>query len=348
MAENFTNMGIDYSQVMPLIDEDATGKNLLSMRQVTQKAILAYITEAYAAEATLPAGIDLLPRRTLTALMRQPSTRTGGSFDEAIVKLGGIGRYRGGMESSSEAKGESRYDSVVALGTQNDMLAERTIEEFGPHFAAFALHQEIARGHLPRIVPVINAGDGRNEHPTQTLGDFFTIHKEFGQLSELNLAIVGDFERYRAAHSLMIGAATVGMSVTTVESTAAPLPVGYADLLGDSLTRTSDLDAAMETADVLYVCRNPDEYTGDNVSEQERSAKLAQDYTKWIITDQRLQIMQQDAIVLHPRPRRNELHQSVDTNHRVRDVQQMEDVKIMRMAIIARHFGESIKAAAKQ
>ena len=345
MAENFANMGIDYLVVMPPIEGDATNKNLLSMRQLTQRDILDYIEEAYAAEATLPYGIDLLPRRSLTALMRQPSTRTGGSFDEAIEKLGGIGRYRGGMESSSEAKGETRYDSVVALGTQNDMIAERTAEELGPHFAAFALHREFTRKHLPRIIPVINAGDGRNEHPTQTLGDFFTVHKEFGQLAELKVAIVGDFERYRAAHSLMIGAATVGMSVITVESNAAPLPIGYEDLLGDALTRTTDLDAAMEMADVLYVCRNPDEYTGDNAAEKQRSQKLAKDYEGWTITKQRLQIMPEDAIVLHPRPRNTELHPSVDSDKRVRDVQQMEDVKIMRIAIVARHFGKSIAAA---
>lgn len=339
---------IELKAVQQPIAGDATLKNLLSMYQLSEEDIFDYLREAEAAEGTMPYGIDLLKRRSLLALMRQPSTRTGGSFEEAMTKLGGAGRYRGGMESSSEAKGESRYDSEVALATQNDIIAERTSEEYGPMFAAYAIEREVRLGHLERIVPVINAGDGRNEHPTQTLGDLFTIYKEFGELKGLTLSIFADYERYRAARSLLIGAAAVGMNVIAVEPTVAPVPADVSALFAPGqLITTGDIDEAMRRANVLWLGRNPDEYDGKDAFEKARSAQLAKEYAERIIDVDRLQKMPTDAIVMHPRPRRDELHPSVDTDRRVRDVAQMQNMIPMRMAIVARHLGVSILDAMK-
>lgn len=334
--------------VLPIAG-DAGGKNLLSMRQLMADDIYEYIEEARAAERfrndPLRRGLSLLPFTVLQAVMRQPSTRTGGSMVTAMEKLGGSAQLISGMSSSSEAKGESVADSWAAFATQSDILGIRTAEDDGPTFAAQIIAMLAKKEKLPRTVPVINLGDGRNEHPTQALGDFYTIQK-YKKLKGLTMAVVGDHERYRAFHSLIIGAASLGMNIIAVESPAAPVPQYEIDLLGDRLQRTGDLDEAMREADVLYVGRNPDEYDGSDPAEQKRSLELAAAYKRWAIDHKRLQQMRKDAIVLHPRPRRNELHPSLDGDPRMKDVEQMDSMIPMRMAIIARHMGLSVAHAA--
>ncbi|MBC7869037.1 hypothetical protein H7X69_02575, partial [Candidatus Saccharibacteria bacterium] len=335
---------VDRSVMQP-IDGDAFEKNLLSMHQLCDKDIYDYIKEAAAAETILrdPSrrGVTVARFLKLTSLMRQPSTRTGGSMTTAMEKLGGSAQLISGMASSSEAKGESLSDSWVAIATQTDILGIRTAEDDGSAYAAQAIAIASERGDLFNFVPVINLGDGRNEHPSQGLGDMFTIYKKFGSFEGLTAAVVGDHERYRAHHSFMIGAVALGMKVIAVESPAAPVPPAMVEKFGDRLTRTDDLDGAMEVADVLDMGRNPDEYAGDDNKEKARSKQLAQDYASWIVDYDRIQQMPLDSIILHPRPRRDELHPSVDIDHRMKDVEQMANMIPMRMAIIARHLGKS-------
>jgi aspartate carbamoyltransferase catalytic subunit len=280
----------------------------------------------------------------MIALMRQPSTRTGGTMVTAIEKLGGPGHLFSGMASSSEAKGESLEDSYVALATQSDMIGVRTKEEDGPYRAARAIAQSFHYGKLWQPVPIINLGNGTDEHPTQALGDAFTLAKwnNFEPLAGKTMAVVGDHERYRAHHSDLLIAKRLGMQVIAVESEVAPVPEAIVTELGSNLERTLDLDAAMRAADILVVGRNPDEYDGDDPAEQLRSRWLAQSYAGWIIDLARLQQMRPDGIVLHPRPRRDELHPSVDSDLRMWDVEQMASQVSMRMAIVARHLGASI------
>jgi len=336
----------EWTDVMLPIDRDPTGKNLLSMRQLSTEDVYDYLDQAYVAEEVIrdpsKRGISILPGVVLKAIMRQPSTRTGGSMTTAMNKLGGVGELISGMSSSSEAKGESLTDSWEAFATQCDILGTRTAEDYGPMLAARTIANSFSNGKLPERIPVINLGDGKNEHPTQALGDLFTIDKHFSRLEGLRLAVVGDHERYRAFHSLLIGAAAVGMQIEAVESNVASVPESLVRELGGQLTRTDDLDAAMRRADVLYIGRNPDEYTGKVKAEKRRSKQLAKDYTGWGIDLERIQQMSPKSIVLHPRPRRNELHPSVDADPRMKDVGQMANMIPMRMAIIARHMGKVI------
>jgi aspartate carbamoyltransferase catalytic subunit len=338
----------DLDNLAPAINGDPAGKNLLSIRQLANEDIYQYIEEARAAERYVRdptrRGVDLLPHAVMIALMRQPSTRTGGTMVTAIEKLGGPGHLFSGMASSSEAKGESLADSYVALATQSDMIGIRTKEEDGPYHAAHAIAQSFRFGKLWQPVPIINLGNGTDEHPTQALGDVFTIAKwqDFDRLDGLTVAVVGDHERYRAHHSDLLIAKRLGMRVIAVESEAAPVPDDIANDLGDNLERTLNLDAAMREADVLVMGRNPDEYDGDDPWEQTRSRWLADSYAGWTIDADRLQQMKPDAIVMHPRPRRDELHPSVDSDPRMWDVEQMASQVAMRMAIVARHLGVSI------
>lgn len=342
----------ELAAVLQPIAGNAAGKNLLSMTQLNAKDIQDYIDEAYAAEALVhdPAkrGLNLLPNSVLKIVMRQPSTRTGGSMATAMAKLGGSAEVISGMSSSSEAKGETLPDSWVAFATQADILGIRTTEDGGPVLAAQTIATAARDGKLWQKVPVINLGDGRNEHPTQALFDLFTIHKKFGKFKGLTIVLVGDHERYRPHHSLMLGAAQLGMNIVAVESPVAKAPKELVKVLGDKFSSTDDLDAAMQSADVLYMGRNPDEYSGDDKNEQFRAEQLAASYAKWIVDYQRLQQMKPDAMVMHPRPRRNELHPSIDADPRAYDVIQMANAIPMRMAIIARHLGVSISNTPKQ
>lgn len=338
-----------YTDVLQPVAGRPEGKHFLSIRQLDVDDIDDYLVDAYAAEQLVDdasrRGITLLPHAELKAVMRQPSTRTGGSMATAMDKLGGKAQVISGMAGSSEAKGESLADSWIAFATQADIIGARTAENEGPAFAARAIETAMRDGKLKRTVPVINLGDGKNEHPTQALGDLFTIHKKFGRLEGLTMAVVGDHERYRAFHSLLLAAAKVGMTVIAVESIAAPVPINLSKELGSSLERTDDLDEAMRHANVLYMGRCPDEYDGkDDLEEEWRSHLLAEAYAGWRVDYDRLQQMDPNGIVLHPRPRKNELDPSIDSDPRAWDVEQMAHMIPMRMAIIARHLsGLSIR-----
>ena len=347
-GERATESPLYMPEVAQPIAGNPAGKNLLSMLQFTADDIDVYMDEAYAARRLIQGpnrGATVLPFVTMVALMRQPSTRTGGSMAKAIQRLGGSAQLISGMDSSSEAKGESRADSDIALATQADILGIRTAESYGPAFAAQAIAVSKAAGKFSRAVPVINLGDGTVEHPTQTLGDLFIMQDCLGDLSGQTLAIVGDHERYRAFHSLIIGAVALGMHVVLVESPAARVPQALVDLAGSRLTRTTNLDQAMSAADVLYMGRNPGEYVGESEFERARSRELQAAFARWVVDHERLQQMSEDAILLHPRPRLSELHPSVDTDPRVKDVEQMEAMIPMRMAILALHMGVSIMDA---
>lgn len=350
MAFESTSTPISYEDVALSIDGRPEGKNLLSINQLSQQDIMDYISEAYAAEALVNDprryGMSLLAYAVLKAIMKQPSTRTGGSCTTAMQKLGGSADLISGMNTSSEAKGESVEDTWVAFAAQADILGIRTKEDYGPKIAATAIAMARLSGQMEKIVPVINLGDGKNEHPTQALGDMFTIHKKFKRFEDLTAVVVGDHERYRAHHSFMLAAAELGMRIVAVEAPCSLVPDSIAEKLGDSLKRTTKLDQAIRSADILYMGRNPDEYSDEaDPLEKDRSQQLALSFSSWIIDRHRLGQMPEGSIVMHPRPRRDELAIDSDLDHRMKDVQQMVNMIPMRMAIFARHLGKSIKDA---
>jgi aspartate carbamoyltransferase catalytic subunit len=346
---------VNLSRVMQPIEGNPERKHLLSVQQLTSEDIMDYIREAKAAEAIIRnprrLGIDLMPHVVLAAVMRQASTRTAGTMATAMEKLGGVAHVFSGMSTSSEAKGESLPDSWVALATQSDIIGTRTKEQYGPALAAQSINQAFEDEQLWFRIPVINLGDGTNEHVTQFLGDSYTINKEFGDFEGLTAGVVGAHGEYRAHHSFLLGANILGMKIVAVESEASPVPGDIAETLGDNLTRVGadDLDEIMPELDVLYMGRRPDEYINSkNPDQVEKSRQLTSDYQKWTIDYQRLQQMKLTAIEMHPRPRRDEVHPSVDRDHRTREVQQMATMVPMRMAIIARHMGRTITGSASR
>ncbi len=357
MSETSIPKDFDPNSVISPINGDFAGKNLLSVSQLSPSDIRTYLEEAGAADKLIQhpdfRGISLLGHHVLVAVMRQPSTRTGGSMRTAMSRLGGVSGVISGMQSSSEAKGESLADSVLALAIQADVIATRTEEEFGPHYVASVQDYYHSIGKLRRIAPVINLGDGKNEHPTQTIGDLLTIEKHVlspsgDNFSDLTITMVGNHEDYRAFHSLMIAAKVLDMAVIAVQSDVAKVPKKYRDLLGYNLEITKDLKGALVDSDVVYYGRNPDEYSGENKKAKERSNLLARDFADWRMDEEKLKLMPPNAIFMHPRPRKDEVDPIIDKDPRVVDVLQMDYMIPARMAVIALALGRSIRSASEK
>jgi aspartate carbamoyltransferase catalytic subunit len=334
---------------MEPIDGDPKGKHFLSVRQLGAEDIRSYIREAHAAKEILlreppDDHINLLPHVRLIALMRQASTRTAGTNTFGIEKLGGHGDRISGIEALSEAKGESLPESWVAMAAQTNVLATRTHEAFGPAFAAFVTDRMVAQGRLPRRVPTFNAGDGPNEHPTQFIGDIFTLAEHWeGDIDGKIALVAGAQHNYRAFHSFMLGGAKLGMKFIAVETPYAPVPEDIVQELGDKLLiQTEDFDSVIGDADVIYMGRKPDEYNGDNLKEKLRNKKLDNFYTKIVLNQERFKRRKKGAVGMHARPRGPEVHPSVDRDKGMIDVIQMYNLTPGRMAVIAGSLGKSI------
>lgn len=335
-----------FADVCKPFEPRSANQHFLSVEQLSPDSFRWLLRETETAEMALGnGGIDLLPRNVVKAVMRQPSTRTGGSLTTSAVKLGAAGHLYSGMESSSEAKGELTRDSMIALAAQADVLGLRTAEDFGPHEAAQAIDAAVG---LTMGTSVINLGDGTNEHPTQAVGDMYTILKKFGSFDGLQIGFVGDHLRYRAFHSGMFAAGTLlSMKVYAVAADCAPVPDYLADTLGNRLTVVGPeyLNDVMRTVDVLYVGRNPDEYTGEDAEEQARRQALAEVYKTWRVDNERIaKHMDPEAIVMHPRPFGSELVIEGDCPQ-MYDIGQMQNMIPARMAVLAACKGVSIAAA---
>ena len=329
-----------YHEIHRPIANEPKGKNLLSVSQLTKADVMNYIKEA---EAARQLSIRLKNSQTPTlplaglvykSIMRQPSTRTGGSMTTAAGKLGAFAELWSGMATSA-AKGETTADEAVAFATQADLIGMRTEDCYGPAEAAIAIAESHKAGKLEHIAPIINLGDGTNEHVTQALGDMYTIYLRFGKLEGLKLCLIGDMQSYRAHHSLVLMAYLFDMEVYVVESPEAQLPTKYVELLGNKLHQVNNLDDVIDQVDILYAGRMPKEYFNDDHHNQ----LLQEAYAKWVIDSERLKKFSPNGIVMHPRPRGPELHPSIDNDVRAADVEQMSNMIPMRQAIIASAFG---------
>ncbi len=328
------------------------GESFLSMRQLNEPAIMNLLEEAHAVEEykklveTDDSKSIFNRSKILDVVMRETSARIEASMLKAMTFLGGTG-ISSNIDKTSEAKGETITDSWLALATNSSVLGIRTPNNFGPHKADEILHKYHEYGKLKKLVPIINLGDGTNEHPTQALGDLLTMYEfmpEGKSFKDIKLTMVGDHERYRAFHSLVIGAQILDITVQLVESPHAKLPEEYQNFeSGKLINYEMDLDSALEETDVLYIGRNPEEYAGLENKEFKRTRRLNRDYQKWHIDQQKIGLMPESSVILHPRPRGPEISPDIDFDPRVVDVAQMELSTNMRMAIMAQILGKSIK-----
>ena len=259
--------------------------------------------------------------KKLATLFFEPSTRTRLSFEAAMYELGGNVLGFSEAQSSSSAKGESVSDTVKVVGYYADIIAMRHPKEGAPLVASYSAG-----------VPVINAGDGGHNHPTQTLTDLLTIKREKGRLNNLTVGFCGDLKFGRTVHSL-IGALSRYENVKIVLISPNELTVPeyikkeILEAKNIEFVETTDLEAALPNLDILYMTR----------VQKERFFN-EQDYIRlkdsYILTPEKLEIAKSDLCVLHPLPRVNEITVAVDKDNRAKYFEQAKNGKYIRMALI--------------
>ena len=259
--------------------------------------------------------------KTLATLFFEPSTRTRLSFEAAMYGLGGNVLGFSEAQSSSASKGESVADTARVVSCFADIIAMRHPKEGAPLVAS-----------MNATVPVVNAGDGGHNHPTQTLADLLTIYREKGRLSDMTVGFCGDLKFGRTVHSLIEALSRyTGINIVLVSPYELTLP-GYIkrDVLERNsirYTETTDLSAVMPELDVLYMTRVQKE----RFFNEEDYLRLKDSY---ILRPEKLDDAKSDLSVLHPLPRVNEISVAVDSDSRACYFKQVENGKLMRMALI--------------
>ena len=259
--------------------------------------------------------------KKLATLFFEPSTRTRLSFEAAMYELGGNVLGFSEAQSSSASKGESVADTIRTVGAYADIIAMRHPKEGAPMVAS-----------RKSTVPVINAGDGGHNHPTQTLTDLLTISREKGRLSDMTVGLCGDLKFGRTVHSLISAMSryeNVKFILISPEELKIPEYLKHEVLEKNSIEyiETTDLEAAMPQLDILYMTR----------VQRERFFN-EQDYIRlkdsYILTPDKLDNAKEDLSILHPLPRVNEISVAVDDDPRARYFEQVLNGKFIRMALI--------------
>jgi aspartate carbamoyltransferase catalytic subunit len=264
---------------------------------------------------------DLCKHKQLATLFFEPSTRTRLSFESAMLSLGGSVLGFSEANSSSAAKGETVGDTVRTVSCYADIIAMRHPKEGAPYAAAQFSE-----------VPIINAGDGGHNHPTQTLTDLLTIHREKGRLSNFTIGFCGDLKFGRTVHSLVNALSryeNIRYILISPEELKLPRYVKEESLKkrGISYTQTTDLDSVIPELDVLYMTR----VQRERFFNEEDYLRLKDSY---VLTPEKLVHAKPDLSILHPLPRVNEIAVAVDRDPRAAYWKQVKNGKFIRMALI--------------
>ena len=258
--------------------------------------------------------------KKLATLFFEPSTRTRLSFEAAMYELGGNVLGFSESQSSSAAKGESVADTAKTVSCYADIIAMRHPKEGAPLVAA-----------MNADVPVINAGDGGHNHPTQTLADLLTIYREKGGFSNLTVGLCGDLKFGRTVHSLIAALSRyAGVKFVLISPTELKLPSYVKDTLKDKgipYTETDSLENSLKDLDILYMTR----VQRERFFNEEDYLRLKDTY---ILTPEKLKNANEDMKILHPLPRVNEISVAVDGDPRACYFKQVLYGKYMRMALI--------------
>ena len=268
--------------------------------------------------------------KTLATLFFEPSTRTRLSFEAAMLELGG--RVLGFSEasSSSAAKGESVSDTIAVCCGYSDIIAMRHPKEGAPLVAS-----------AKATVPIINAGDGGHNHPTQTLTDLLTIKREKGRLNDLTIGLCGDLKFGRTVHSLIAAMSRytgIKFVLISPEELKVPSYVKNAYIKGKNIPYEQEiaLENVIDKLDVLYMTR----VQRERFFNEEDYLRLKDCY---VLTPEKMAMAKKDLIVLHPLPRVNEISVAVDEDPRACYFRQARYGKFIRMALIMKLLEEANK-----
>lgn len=258
--------------------------------------------------------------KKLATLFFEPSTRTRLSFEAAMYELGGNVLGFSESQSSSAAKGESVADTAKTVSCYADIIAMRHPKEGAPLVAA-----------MNADVPVINAGDGGHNHPTQTLADLLTIYREKGGFENLTVGLCGDLKFGRTVHSLIAALSRyAGVKFVLISPTELKLPGYVKDGLDDKgipYSETDSLENSLKDLDILYMTR----VQRERFFNEEDYLRLKDTY---VLTPEKLKNAGEGLKILHPLPRVNEISVAVDSDPRACYFKQVLYGKYMRMALI--------------
>ena len=259
--------------------------------------------------------------KILATLFFEPSTRTRLSFESAMLSLGGQVLGFSSAASSSASKGESVADTIRVVSAYCDIIAMRHPKEGAPL---------VATQHS--LVPVINAGDGGHNHPTQTLTDLITIHKEKGHFDNLTIGFCGDLKFGRTVHSLVAAMSRyTGIRFVFISPEELKLP-RYVKSKNIPYTQSTCLEEVMPELDILYMTRVQKE----RFFNEEDYLRLKDSY---ILTPEKLENAKEDLRILHPLPRVNEISVAVDEDPRACYFKQAQNGRYIRMALIMKLLG---------
>ncbi len=264
--------------------------------------------------------------KILATLFFEPSTRTRLSFESAMLSLGGKTLGFSDANSSSSSKGESVADTIRVVSCYSDIIAMRHPKEGAPLVAS-----------MSSTVPIINAGDGGHNHPTQTLTDLLTIKTEKGKLDDFVIGFCGDLKFGRTVHSLIEALAMrKGIKVVLISPEELKLPdyvkTDVMEKHGMEYEETTDLEQALPKLDVLYMTRVQQE----RFFSEDEYLRLRDSY---ILTLDKLENAKKDMSILHPLPRVNEISVDVDSDPRACYFKQVQNGKYVRMALIMKLLG---------
>ena len=310
-------------------------RSLISILELSVEELDQLIATAKDIIAHPEAYWDKCAHKKLATLFFEPSTRTRLSFEAAMLELGGSVIGFSEASSSSASKGESMADTAKILSCYADIMAIRHPKEGAPYVASRAA-----------TIPVINAGDGGHNHPTQTLADLLTIHRELGRLDNLTIGLCGDLKYGRTVHSLIEAMSRYeGIKFVLISPEELKIPgfIRYNVLEKHNMpyTEVTSLEDAMPELDVLYMTRIQRERFDDPAEDD----RLKDSY---VLDTEKMKLAKEKMAVLHPLPRVNEISVAVDDDPRAAYFRQALNGKFMRMALILKLLAEAKENPAKE
>jgi aspartate carbamoyltransferase catalytic subunit len=299
------------------------GRDIVSIEDFSREEINYILKRSQAMEPLAANGSDMLKGKILASLFFEPSTRTRLSFEAAMLKLGGSTIGFADAEIASVRKGENLADTVRTVENYADIIALRH-----PLEGAAKLAAEFSK------VPILNAGSGAEEHPTQALMDLYTVQKEKGRIDGLKIALVGDLRYGRTVHSLAYALSLYNIELYLIspESLRMRHEVIRAIKNKISIIENANLENVIPQIDVLYVTRIQKERFPD-------PAEYAKVKGIYKIDLKTLKNAKKDMIILHPLPRLDEIAAEVDSTPQARYFQQVWNGIVVRMALLALVLG---------
>ena len=299
-------------------------RSLVSIEDYSKEEYLKILALAEKFEANPVQNI--LNGKVVATLFFEPSTRTRLSFESAVNKLGGRVIGFSDTSSTSVSKGESLKDTIKTVANYSDLIVMRHPIEGSARYAS-----EVSR------VPIINAGDGANQHPTQTLLDLYSINKTQGKLDNLNIFLIGDLKYGRTVHSLIISLVDFNPTFYFISPKELMIPNEYKMLLDSKKIKYSehrDFTEIIDKADIVYMTRIQRERFSDPM-EYEKTKN------SYVLKNDMLKNAKSNLKILHPLPRVNEINTDVDDTEQAYYFTQALNGVYVRQAIMSSIFGLS-------